>query len=471
MSEDITNLYTLDELKQQIAQEHLSFKKSGPMFNLLATSNSNKVHLLLENVRFMDRLHSSEARVKVWFEIPEFHPVASCFLGNGWFPSWIINQLHQRHQFNGRLATTLDMLIRTGRYKLTTKTFYCNEHDSFDNVALFHETESPDVPRFHNHQDEQNESCIVSDDWITNENLDIVLEVAGVFVPANNNEVAYLITLLKQVLIKDSPSPVYQANSLPLPPLPRLDVFESGDSSIQRILYVIGNRIDVLDTIQHWRIAKIVATRTDNVFVHFESYSDHWDEWIPMSSNRLAALHTHTHNIQIMSDSDDSDNDTKAPTTKEIEEQRKLLETFAQRKREREKAKEDTFEQFKKQVCAGSNEITHEQLIVELGKQGFEKKMVQKMPEKVLAPLKSMVERQLNWQARLENETAKLAQDKEKQEDEVMKSKCKICFANDACILFMPCNHVTCCKVCSDKLSECPFCRKAIRSKLHCFLM
>ena len=36
---------------------------------------------------------------------------------------------------------------------------------------------------------------------------------------------------------------------------------------------------------------------------------------------------------------------------------------------------------------------------------------------------------------------------------------CKVCFAHEANIIFLPCSHLTCCETCADQMSDCPICR------------
>jgi len=50
------------------------------------------------------------------------------------------------------------------------------------------------------------------------------------------------------------------------------------------------------------------------------------------------------------------------------------------------------------------------------------------------------------------------------------KNLCDICFEQSKQILFQPCNHISCCKNCSQDLSTCPICRKNIQTKLSVYL-
>jgi hypothetical protein len=48
--------------------------------------------------------------------------------------------------------------------------------------------------------------------------------------------------------------------------------------------------------------------------------------------------------------------------------------------------------------------------------------------------------------------------------------QCSICMDNKKCVFFTSCGHVVSCWSCSDKLVQCPQCRKAIADKLMAFI-
>lgn len=52
---------------------------------------------------------------------------------------------------------------------------------------------------------------------------------------------------------------------------------------------------------------------------------------------------------------------------------------------------------------------------------------------------------------------------------DVENDKCKICIENKAIIVFVPCGHNRTCYECSEKVIECPFCRKKIENKIKIF--
>ncbi|OWF52348.1 E3 ubiquitin-protein ligase XIAP [Mizuhopecten yessoensis] len=47
------------------------------------------------------------------------------------------------------------------------------------------------------------------------------------------------------------------------------------------------------------------------------------------------------------------------------------------------------------------------------------------------------------------------------------KNKCKICLGEDACVMFLPCQHVICCNECGPVLYKCPVCRQVIKDRLE----
>ncbi|XP_060083369.1 E3 ubiquitin-protein ligase XIAP-like [Ylistrum balloti] len=44
--------------------------------------------------------------------------------------------------------------------------------------------------------------------------------------------------------------------------------------------------------------------------------------------------------------------------------------------------------------------------------------------------------------------------------------RCKICLEEDACVIFLPCHHMTCCEECGSILHKCQVCRQAISGRL-----
>jgi hypothetical protein len=50
-------------------------------------------------------------------------------------------------------------------------------------------------------------------------------------------------------------------------------------------------------------------------------------------------------------------------------------------------------------------------------------------------------------------------------------SECKICMDRDKTILFEPCMHLCCCKICSRKVKSCPICRSRIHKKTDVYVV
>jgi len=49
-------------------------------------------------------------------------------------------------------------------------------------------------------------------------------------------------------------------------------------------------------------------------------------------------------------------------------------------------------------------------------------------------------------------------------------SECVVCLSEKKSVVFMPCKHVACCEICSEKVEECPLCREKVESKIKVFL-
>ena len=57
---------------------------------------------------------------------------------------------------------------------------------------------------------------------------------------------------------------------------------------------VIGQWIDVKDTIDQWLEAEVINVNESQVYVHYNGWGRRWDEWIDMNSPRIAAFRTYT---------------------------------------------------------------------------------------------------------------------------------------------------------------------------------
>ncbi len=56
----------------------------------------------------------------------------------------------------------------------------------------------------------------------------------------------------------------------------------------------LGQWVDVKDTIDQWLEAQVTRLRPGQVFVHYNGWGNHWDEWIDIESPRIAAFRTYT---------------------------------------------------------------------------------------------------------------------------------------------------------------------------------
>ena len=48
--------------------------------------------------------------------------------------------------------------------------------------------------------------------------------------------------------------------------------------------------------------------------------------------------------------------------------------------------------------------------------------------------------------------------------------RCKKCFQEDACVVFIPCGHLACCVSCSERIKRCPVCKEVIREKVRSYI-
>ena len=48
--------------------------------------------------------------------------------------------------------------------------------------------------------------------------------------------------------------------------------------------------------------------------------------------------------------------------------------------------------------------------------------------------------------------------------------KCKVCHKEDACMVFVPCGHLSCCVECGNKVNRCPACRSFIKERIRSYL-
>lgn len=58
--------------------------------------------------------------------------------------------------------------------------------------------------------------------------------------------------------------------------------------------FTVGQWVDTKDTIDKWLEAQVISVSGDEVKVHYNGWNDSWDEWISVSSQRIAPFRTHT---------------------------------------------------------------------------------------------------------------------------------------------------------------------------------
>lgn len=56
--------------------------------------------------------------------------------------------------------------------------------------------------------------------------------------------------------------------------------------------FQVGEFIDASDSVQKWCVARVVDKRENEIYIHYEGWSDRWNEWIPINSERLAPYRT-----------------------------------------------------------------------------------------------------------------------------------------------------------------------------------
>lgn len=79
------------------------------------------------------------------------------------------------------------------------------------------------------------------------------------------------------------------------------DILDSRSDGLEPFSYehrelVIGQWVDVKDTIDHWLEAEVIDVdpQERKVLVHYNEWSSRWDEWLSMSSKRIAPFRSQT---------------------------------------------------------------------------------------------------------------------------------------------------------------------------------
>lgn len=194
MSSEDVMVYTLDELKT--ATNTFELRKSGPMYNIYDTiNNHNGISIMIEGVTF-DRIQVNEhdVRSKIRFHVPADNPALDALDSHGWFTTFLRNKLGDEKSDPFTLVPIVPVFAL-----LSTKVFYCREHNSMQNVYIWEQ--GVDDPSYHVH-DSSNE-IISTHDWYRY-TMDIVLKVSGVYVPPQSR-IAYIISTLDQVQLHPRP--------------------------------------------------------------------------------------------------------------------------------------------------------------------------------------------------------------------------------------------------------------------------
>eukprot|EP00826_Nyctotherus_ovalis_P001121 TRINITY_DN1013_c0_g1_i5.p1 TRINITY_DN1013_c0_g1~~TRINITY_DN1013_c0_g1_i5.p1 ORF type:complete len:194 (+),score=25.88 TRINITY_DN1013_c0_g1_i5:488-1069(+) len=56
----------------------------------------------------------------------------------------------------------------------------------------------------------------------------------------------------------------------------------------------MGQWVDVKDTEGDWLEAQVIDTRLREVKIHYNEWTNNWDEWLPLDSDRIAIFRSHT---------------------------------------------------------------------------------------------------------------------------------------------------------------------------------
>ena len=321
---------------------------------------------------------------------------------------WFHNSLFHLINRDRQVINTLHPLVDS-RSNFTTKAIYCNEHHCLQGVSVFQDTSSSsEAHGYHEHDDDANKSSIVDCfDWMF-KSLDITLSILGVYVPAGQT-IGYVISSLSSVLVK-GPRPGDHPLSNPVP---------------------------------RWQQSRVSEEKTNNNVTN------------------------NNNNINNTSNNNTAANFLKQFTAEELAEQTRLLAEFESKREQNNKRKLDELNELKSKPALTTWD--DETVIRKLVEQGMDETMVRGLTPQMFAPLKLMIEKQLSWQQRLEDETQRLVKQKEELENDLSRSKCKCCMEKDIDIVFEPCKHVVCCFECAGKLEKCLICRTAIRCRTKCF--
>lgn len=58
--------------------------------------------------------------------------------------------------------------------------------------------------------------------------------------------------------------------------------------------FELGQWVDVIDTIEQWCEAEVIDLNESQIKVHYNGWSNRWDEWVEKNSQRIQPLRTFT---------------------------------------------------------------------------------------------------------------------------------------------------------------------------------
>lgn len=78
-----------------------------------------------------------------------------------------------------------------------------------------------------------------------------------------------------------------------------LEILRQNLKTISQLLlsdrnWEVGQWVDACDTVEQWLEAEVIATKDRKVLIHYNGFSEKWDEWMDRDSERLAVFRSHT---------------------------------------------------------------------------------------------------------------------------------------------------------------------------------
>jgi len=66
------------------------------------------------------------------------------------------------------------------------------------------------------------------------------------------------------------------------------------DEDLSERVFTVNQKVDCKDTASKWLISTVVEVKEGMVFVHYDGWSNKWDEWLESDSPRIAKLNRYT---------------------------------------------------------------------------------------------------------------------------------------------------------------------------------